>query len=230
TRADLPSAVRPRHTDPVPLMRATPQPAGVHAASTSSDSLTTAKRGARACSFTHCETWASSADESTPARPRHAAAIPAERQRPLPDAVAAAGSVPFTWASAPSIAVAMARNPFSRPTLWRLLLGPSPRARTVPPASAIRAWVLLPPPSTARRNWASLMRPRGGEGESCRRYCRRSRAGARAAKKRLRARRPAAGAKDGLIPALEAQLDSQLHEPRIAGRRELPEVAGSGGA
>src|SRR5262249_16921247 len=51
---------------------------------------------------------------------------------------------------------------FSNPTLCRLLLGPNPRARTLPWTSATSACVVVPPPSTARSIWLEVVGGAGG--------------------------------------------------------------------
>ena len=83
-------------------MSAMPQPSGVPAATTSSESFTTTKRSAICCSFTQAVSCASSSGPSMPARPKQAAATPVFCQL-LPS-----GRRPVALMSAPSIAIATA--------------------------------------------------------------------------------------------------------------------------
>ena len=126
-------------------MSATPQPSGVPAATTSSESFTTTKRSASACSLTQPVSCASSSGPSIPARPKHAAATPVSRQ------VLPSGSRPVALISAPSTAIAIALRALSTPTACGLLPGPNPRPTALPSKSVSRAVVFEPPPSTASR-------------------------------------------------------------------------------
>ena len=127
-------------------MSAMPQPSGVPAATTSSESFTTTKRSAIDCSLTQDESCASSSGAVDAGEPEAGRGDARVRQ------VLPSGSRPVALISAPSIAIATALSAVSKPTPWGLLPGPKPRPTFLPSRSVTGAWVFEPPPSTASRN------------------------------------------------------------------------------
>jgi len=115
--------------EPVPLMRATPQPSGVPPPSTSVESLPIAYLNVAPIRISHAEKRASSCGLSTPASPRNADAMPPDCAHDADRS--ASGRRPDTCAYAPSIAVRTASHAFSRPTRWWLLGGPRAAAQHV---------------------------------------------------------------------------------------------------